>query len=254
MFASWSALERENLTAASHTFKIQFHTANPATASIRNARITALLLADLGTVQYAESEAESKTTSTTYVDKTTLSMTPATRGDRLQISSALGRQENASQAFYGNIDVDGTSEGETIHVPGGDKIYRSFMFLSKHNSPASLHTMKIQWKTSNAAKNSEAFIKNANIVHFQVDTAESYSDSGHTAVDNYFDSLGDSVYVWAHGLRPSGNTTYAVTYYDGSPTGGGQKVATDSGLTTTAYGNLSSQYLLNTDTGAFPGT
>ncbi|MFC2017404.1 hypothetical protein ACFLUD_03215, partial [Chloroflexota bacterium] len=68
-YMSWGHIERENLTAASHTFKIQYHTESPSTAYIKSARITAILLTDLGSDQYQESEAESKTTSSTYVDK-----------------------------------------------------------------------------------------------------------------------------------------------------------------------------------------
>ena len=69
---------------------------------------------------------------------------------------------------------------------------------------------------------------------------------------NPYGSGTQTAYIWAHGLRPS--NTYAVAYYDADVTGGGQKVATDSGLTSSAYGNLSSQYLLTTDSGAIPGT
>jgi hypothetical protein len=210
---------------------------NPATAYIKNARITAVLLTDLGGNQYAESAAENATQSTTYVDKTTLSFTPATRGDYLRIISGMGRQENASYAFYGNQDIDGTSDGEYAFLAGTNKIYRTFMMVGKSNF--------------SAAAQSEAFIKEANAIALQVDTTESYNDSAHTTIDDYFNTGENTVYIWAHGLRAS--KTYAVAYYDANPTGGGQKVATHSGLTSTAYGNLSSQYLLTTDFGAIAG-
>ena len=48
--------------------------------------------------------------------------------------------------------------------------------------------------------------------------------------------------------------TYAVGYYDGSITGGGLNVASDTGLLSGTSGNLSSQYLLTTDFNAIPGT
>lgn len=82
---------------------------------------------------------------------------------------------------------------------------------------------------------------------------ESYNDATHTVQDDLFDSSGDIVYMYkGAGFQASNN--YAVTYYDGSVTGGGQKVATDSGLIAGASGNLSSQYLLNTDINAAAGT
>ncbi|MEE9202453.1 MAG: hypothetical protein V3U31_04585, partial [Dehalococcoidia bacterium] len=74
----------------------------------------------------------------------------------------------------------------------------------------------------------------------------------HTTVDNDFGSGENTAYIWAHGLRAS--NTYAVGYYDGDATGGGQLTATDAGLSSTAYGNLVSQYLLTTDQNAVPGT
>jgi hypothetical protein len=186
------------------------------------------------------------------VDKTTLTFTPSTRGDYLSIVSGLGRQESASYAFFANKDLDGTSYGEYVFVPGQVKVYRSFMMLCKDNLTAASHTYKIQWRTNNSNPGTEAFIKTANIVAIDVDTAESYNGSAHTTVDNLYNSGENTAYIWAHGLRTS--KTYAVAYYDADVTGGGQKIATDSGLTSTAYGNLSSQYLLTTDPGATPGT
>ncbi len=244
-YMSWGAIETENLTAAPHTIKIQYHTQNPATAYIKSARITAILLTDLGATQYAESEAESKTTSITYVDKTTLTFTPPTRGDYLVIASGLGRQENASYAFLANLDVDGTSSGEYIFVPGSMKHYRSFMMLSTENFSAAQHNIKIQWRTNNAASNSEAFIKNANIIAIQMDTAESYNDSGHTTVDNSFSGAEPDTYayIWAHGLMP--NHSYYVAFYDA----GGVRVG-DQNPTSSAYGGLSTNYDLTNDPGA----
>ncbi|MFC2017625.1 hypothetical protein ACFLUD_04360, partial [Chloroflexota bacterium] len=113
------------------------------------------------------------------------------------------------------------------------------------------HTIKIQWRTNNSASQTEAFIKNANIIAIQIDTTESYSDGGHTTVwgnvADPYDSGTQTAYLWAHGLRP--NKTYAIGYYDG----GGSKVATDSG-SSSSYGNFSSQRVLTTDPFATEGT
>ncbi len=253
-YMSWGAMEQENLTAVSHTITIQYHSESPATAYIKSVRVTAVLLSDLGVKEYAESETESFTSSITYVDKTTLAFTPSTRGDYMVIVSGLGRQENKSYAFFASKDEDGTSHGEYIFVPGSEQHYRSFMIMSKTNFSAAPHTIKIQWRTNNPAANSEAFIKTANAIAIKIDAAESYNDSAHTTVDDNFTTGENTAYTWAHGLRPSGDTTYRVAYYDGDVTGGGQKVATDLSPTLTAYGNLSSQYLLTTDLGATAGT
>lgn len=85
------------------------------------------------------------------------------------------------------------------------------------------------------------------------DSWDSYNDAAHTVQDDLFDSSGNSiVYMFGQGFLASHN--YAVGYYDGNLTGGGQKVATDSGLVSTSSGDLSSQYVLTTDFAAVAGT
>ena len=248
-YMSWGNMERENLTTGSHTLQIQFKTQGGSTATIKHARVTAILLSDLGSNNYAETEAESKTTSITYVDKTTLPLSPTTPNDWLVIGSYLGRQEANPHAFYGNLDIDGISYGEYVFVPpAANTVYRSYMGAPKVNLPAGSYNIKIQYKTSNQDSKSEVFIKNANAIAIKVDTAESYDDSNYTTVDNDFVFPQNTVYIWAHGLKAIDN--YSVGYYDGS----GDKVASDGPKSSTSYGNLSSQYLLTTHTDAVFGT
>ena len=97
------------------------------------------------------------------------------------------------------------------------------MILNKMNFSTASHDIKIQYHTNQASSSSEAFIKQANITAIEYDTAESYSDSPHTTVNNNFAGpTGTSVYIWSHGLRLSHN--YTVAYYDADPTAGGNKI------------------------------
>ncbi|MFC2058934.1 hypothetical protein ACFLTS_04745 [Chloroflexota bacterium] len=105
------------------------------------------------------------------------------------------------------------------------------------NLSADTHTIKIQFKTGTAGGGTGAWIECARITAIQLDTAESYTSSGYTTVDNDFDQQWDMIYIWAHGLRASHTEQYAVGYYDA----GGTNVGTDSGLDSSAYGVVSSQ-------------
>ena len=80
---------------------------------------------------------------------------------------------------------------------------------------------------------------------------DSYSDSARTTISDSFVTYGTTVYMKGTGYATG---TYNVAYYDANPTGGGQKTATDSGISVAGDGILNSQYLLNTDPNAFSGT
>ena len=80
----------------------------------------------------------------------------------------------------------------------------------------------------------------------------SYNDAARTVADDIFTGGENTVYMFGNGYLFS--HTYAVGYYDGTVSGGGLKVASDSGLTSGTSGNLSSQYLLTTDFNSVAGT
>ncbi|MFC2003838.1 SBBP repeat-containing protein, partial [Chloroflexota bacterium] len=250
-YASWAHAEVMNFSAAQHTIQIRFKTDVSGTAFLKNARITVVRLSDFGTAYSSNSLTESNTQSTTYQDNATLNFTSSQRKDYFVIASGLGRQENTAKAFYSNVDIDGTSYGEYVFVPGSTTLYRSFQMLNNINLSAATHNIKVQYKTNNADITTEAFIKNVHVVAIESDTAESYSDSTHATVSNNFPGpAGTSSYIWAHGLRS--NHAYAVAYYDSNATGGGDLIYSES-VTSTVYGNLSSQYTLSANASATAG-
>ncbi len=254
-YSSYAGFTKESLDNSSHNLDIDYKRGGAGKAYSQHAHVAAVLLSDLGTENgYSESLTESPNTTTTYSTKTTLNITPTERGDYLVIAMALGNLTDTADVFDADLDLDsGTSLGTFIYVTGDAVAYNSFFVVKKVNLTAASHTIIMQWRRgTNSTGSGTANIKSSKIIAIRVNTAESYNDSGHTTVDDDFTSGETTAYIWAHGLRAS--NTYAVAYYDGDATGGGQKVATNSGLTSTAYGNLSSQYLLTTDPSATPGT
>lgn len=112
IFRSFSVVKIVNLSAASHTIKIQYGTANTLnTATIRNARITAYRIGS----QYQASEpANSTTTSTSYTDIATLSFTPERTEDWLIIGQAEVTQSSTSNLSYVNLMVGDSQVAENV--------------------------------------------------------------------------------------------------------------------------------------------
>ena len=250
-YRAYIIMRKVNLDTTSHTFIIQFHATTGGTAHIRRARIIAVKLSDIGVdVQYNEDESQTSTDNATYQDKVTKSFTPTTRGDYLAAGFALLKGSSITDMCYENWLVDATQYAERILQPSATTDYVPMESFRKFNFAASSHPMKIQYKTGTAGV--AVYTKNARVLAVKIDTAESYSGSGHITVSDNFTTCGNTAYIWAHGLRLS--KTYAVGYYDASATNGGLRVWNHSGLTSTVYGNLSSEYLLSTDDSATEGT
>ncbi|MFC2058933.1 hypothetical protein ACFLTS_04740 [Chloroflexota bacterium] len=116
-----SAAVIENLSADQHVFAIEFASESTSyTALIKDARITAIPMADLadpGLYQYEGVEAASENITTTYADKTTMSLVTATRGDWLIIPMALGKNESTTASFYSRLNIDGTLCDEFAFKP-----------------------------------------------------------------------------------------------------------------------------------------
>lgn len=218
-FYTFGMIRRLSLTAASHTFKIQYRSESGSyNAYIKNARITAVRISDLGSSQYAESEAESYTSLATYQDKTTLTFTPASAGDYLIVASALVRQENATYAVYANLAIDGTSYGEKIYRPRDATDYVPFFVIKKINLSAASHTIKIQYRTNSASTAREAFIKNARII--AIPTKVYYSSAilrSVTIPENTATRLAVGIQLsWTDNELTNTDVKYQLEYYNGS--------------------------------------
>ncbi|GEM_PF-3445826 len=244
-YETYGMIRKVTLTAASHTFKIQYRTTG-STGYIDDARITAVKTSDFSDVQYGETEGESNTTSTTYQDKNTLTFTPAAQGHYLVVSSALIKNSTGARYVYGNYVLDGSALAEQSYYSKDGTDYVPMFHLERDELTKASHTLKIQYKIGTTGT---AYIKNARSVAIRFDSMESYTTSGHTAVSNSYSGSGARAYIWVNGISPS-SANYVVSYYDGN----GNKVATDSSQTTNSMGQLVSEYLFSTNISAAPGT
>jgi hypothetical protein len=216
-FYTFGMVRELSLSAASHTFKIQYRSESSSYyAYIKNARITAVRLSDLGGFQYTESEAESYTSSTTYQDKTTLTFTPPSAQDYLIIASALVRQESTSYAVYTNLDVDGTSYAEKIYRPKDSTGYVPFFVIKDINLSAASHSIKIQYRTNRASTSAEAYIKNARIIAIPIKAYYSSGTIASQVLDTGATGATWNQLSWSETLQTSTDITFEVRTLDTS--------------------------------------
>ncbi|MFC1991653.1 hypothetical protein ACFLVC_02880 [Chloroflexota bacterium] len=238
-WGSWAVAENHTLSNTQYTFKIDYATGSTGgTAELRDSRLTAVLLSDLGSWNSTATEGEGSTISDTYIDYATLTYSPANQGDWIVLASGLGKQAINNNQYYAKLNIDDTTDlGEYIFESEGRNIYRSFMMLRKVNLSSGSHDINLMHKQGG----SEIFSKEFFITAIKADAVESYNDVALETIENNY-SAGQNPYIRVHGLRPS--NTYAVGYYDGS----GEKIETDT-KTSSSTGNLSS--LINLVSGSY---
>lgn len=239
LYRTFNMMRKASLTAGSKTYSIEYATTSSSSGKetySQNARISAILLSDLGTNSYAESETETSTTSTSYVDKATLSFTPSAPGDYLIIASAFTSPKNASDVSYANLDIGGTSYAEMVFRPKDSTDYMPFFSAVKVNLAAAAQTIKIQYKQTGGT----AYMRNARLIAIRLDTMESYSDSGYNTKSDSFSAVGASMYVRGMGYTASGS--YRIAYYDAGASGGQWLKNTDT--SSSAAGELTDTTLV----------
>lgn len=149
---------------AAQTFKVQFGNANAAdTATISDAVLFAVEMDPAD--QYAESLNLSSTTSATYLDKVTLSFTPASAGDYLLLAvadiSGSGADATKVRLFDGT-----TSFGEEIPQNREANVYTPWA-VAIQRPLTGAQTWKIQFASTDGTKT--ARIKNAVIAALRLD-------------------------------------------------------------------------------------
>ncbi|HOR63467.1 MAG TPA: hypothetical protein PKW18_02515, partial [Candidatus Sumerlaeota bacterium] len=128
---------------------------------------------------YAESDALSQSTSTSWQDKTTLTFTPSA-GNFLIIATAEVNGSSESYNAKAQLTIDGTVYAMYDAEPSDTTNYQSFITHKVINLTAASHTIKIQYCSNNAA--ATARIRNARIIAFPVPT--SYKDDDQDAQVN----------------------------------------------------------------------
>jgi len=236
------SIGRKATVSSSTTFKIQFKESGGGNALIRNARITAIKLSDLGENFYNEAESETTDTTGNYTTKATTTFTPVYQGHYFVGAWSLIKENSITDYVYGSLFQDTTNLDEQSFAPNTATDYNSSAHNDKFALTKASVTYSTQFKTGNVA--STAYMKNARIIAIRANTAESYSNTGHTTQTDSFSSSANTLYLWAHGL--SASTSYIVAYYDAN----GNKVGSDVSPSSDANGVLATSYYFPTNPSA----
>jgi hypothetical protein len=184
------ALKRISLPTSSQTLKIQYAiSATTLTAKIRNARLYAFSLSS----QYAESEGESTTTSTSWQDKVALTVTPSTSGDYLVIATANYGGSSTDYSTLLQLLKDGSVQAGPTRETSATEARYTFGVMRKINLDATSHTFKIQYRTENAANT--ARINHAHIIAIRIDQfsnnyyTESESETAPATINTVYDKV-----------------------------------------------------------------
>ncbi len=209
-------------SSAQQTLKIQYKTENASEAAyIKEARITAIRLSDLGVDDNSvDIDGPETTTSETYVDvpSATITFTPSPnqQGDYLVMGFFLFNGSATNRKAYARLDLDGTPHGEMAFRPDDTKDYLPFICLHKQSVSPGSHTFKLQYKTEASSMTVEC--QNARLLLIKVNTLQSYSDAGVTEVAT-FDLTNHTVNIYGcyyeYKYETQAAMPYKVAYYDG---------------------------------------
>lgn len=256
-YHSYQIMRVITLTNTPHTLKIQYRSEDKptTTATIKNARISAVRLDDLGIdAHYTEVECASATTSTTYVDKATLTFSPSPSqyGDYLVMGFCLLNGNLTNYVAYAQLLIGNVSYGERSFRPDTSSDCIPLYAFKKYLTSPGSHTIKLQYKTE--ASSMAVTCQNARLLAIKVNTLESYSDAGITPCHT-FDSSSHTVHIYSYGYQynweaetPTG-MPYQVVYYDAD----GTRVYSH-GIESNLNRSLTSSYNLRINPGAKAGT
>ncbi|MEA2085659.1 MAG: hypothetical protein U9O84_01245, partial [Chloroflexota bacterium] len=254
-YHSYQIMRVITATSISHTLKIQYKSEGGATATIKNPRISAVRLSDLGIdAHYTEVEGASVTTSTSYVDKATLSFSPSPPqyGDYWMTGFCLLNGDSADYAAYARLAIDNVSYGERSFRPATVSDYIPLLAFKKYRTSPGSHTIELQYRTE--ASSMAVTCQNARLLATKVNTLEPYSDAGITPCHT-FDSANHMVHIYGYGYQynweaetPTG-MPYKVVYYDAD----GTMIYSDD-IVSNLNRSLSSSYNLRTNPAARAGT
>lgn len=143
----WMVALKKNLDASEHTFKIQWATGYATSAvTIRQAYIIALRLDDFPNAYYAESEARTTTSQTSYQDKVSLQQT-LQAVDHLVIGTAGTDSSDIGRESFVQLLQDSTSLGVMAEAAfNTNERHRSYMTINKFEAAAQSYTWKFQHK------------------------------------------------------------------------------------------------------------
>jgi hypothetical protein len=162
---TFGVVRKINLSAASHTFKIQYRTESSGkTAYIGYAHVVAIRVDQFSNNYYAESEGESApASSNTWYDKVTNTYT-AQAADHLIIGSILYKAGSESYSVGLNLLQGGTAAQEPLVEHKDTTDYESCFMMTKASLSEGSVTDKIQYK----GESTSARVKNARLISLQL--------------------------------------------------------------------------------------
>jgi len=234
-YHQYYTMRMQNLSATPHTFYLQSmrQTGGSGTVSYRRARITAIRASDLGDIEYAETEAEQSTNSTTYQIVTSVNWDHATYENYYRFASNFAALSKTSKFAYACLYEDNSPTTERIMQPNATTDYIPLWGGLRRTIDATAHTHDMRFHSSSAA--AYAYMKHSRLTVISIDTLNPFSDSGHDTYCSNFNSSGlNTVYIQGFYFEPS--HSFHVAYYDNS----GSKILSD-GVLSDANGVVSSQ-------------
>lgn len=115
----WMAVHKVNLTAVSHSIKIQYVSNGSATARIQRRRILAIRLDTLRANSADYTDTRATTTSTTAVDAASVTFTAAGSVDYFCIGNVLLDGSSTTISVNAQVSMDGAVEGLHTMEPNG---------------------------------------------------------------------------------------------------------------------------------------
>jgi hypothetical protein len=183
-FASHKIL---NLTAASHTIKIQYR--SESTSAYAYARRARVLVIPLSSCESQDSASTKTVTATNgnYQDIITEPFTVGTAGEYLLISSAEFNSLSTSQSIRVRTLIDATNLGETVSEAQDTTDFLNYFVVTVNNLSAGSHTLKMQACNTSTTQHKIRNVRvtaiplSANGLFCQSASAENYVTNGSTS-------------------------------------------------------------------------
>jgi hypothetical protein len=146
------------------------------------------------TYQYATSDGEASTTSTSYIGKVSLSFAPPVADDWIIFGFCEFKCPNVNYATFVQLFIDGAGEGQNTRKPVDPTDYLPFISVKVKNLTAAPHTIQIMYRAGNPA--AAAYIRNARICAVRKAALEFYNVANDNAKPLTINSTDIAVLTW----------------------------------------------------------
>lgn len=209
-------------TPSPQVYKIRFATAeNADTISVASARIFAIKKG--ANDQDAYSDGNSTSANNVWVDKTTLTFTPATTGDYVILASLEGFSSPTGEPYAARLDIDGTAYSEYTNINNDPDERNPWAIVKRINLSNTSHTIKIQFRNNDIATPSgNVTVRRGQIVAIRADAYQNnYYAEDETRTTNNTTTFNDKTTLTTTPLAQP-HVYFASGLFDDT-TGGGEE-------------------------------